>query len=66
MTALGLAVAVPAVLAYNGLTRRNKALAEKLGHFASDVHAYLISGARMASRAPAAPAGAPAAAAPKK
>ncbi|TXG82433.1 MAG: MotA/TolQ/ExbB proton channel family protein [Sphingomonadales bacterium] len=65
MTALGLAVAVPAVLGYNALTRRNKALAEKLGHFASDVHAHLMSGARMAQKAPAAPAAAAATAVKK-
>ena len=37
MTALGLAVAVPAVLAYNWLQRRNKAIAEELGSFSNDV-----------------------------
>ncbi len=43
MTALGLAVAVPAVLAYNWLQRRNKAIAEELGAFSNDVHGYLVS-----------------------
>jgi biopolymer transport protein ExbB len=54
MTALGLAVAVPAVLGYNWLIRRNKDLGEKLGNFSSDVHGYLVSGSRMAAAAPAA------------
>jgi biopolymer transport protein ExbB len=49
MTALGLFVAVPAVLGYNYLIRRNKSVTEKLGDFASDVHGYLMSGARVPS-----------------
>ena len=44
MTALGLAVAVPAVLAYNWLIRRNKVIAEELGAFATDLHGYMVSG----------------------
>ncbi|HMC90864.1 MAG TPA: MotA/TolQ/ExbB proton channel family protein [Allosphingosinicella sp.] len=44
MTALGLAVAVPAVLAYNWLTRRNKAIVEELASFANDLHGYMMSG----------------------
>ena len=47
MTALGLAVAVPAVLGYNWLIRRNKTVTEKLGDFAADVHGYMMSGARV-------------------
>jgi biopolymer transport protein ExbB len=58
MTAVGLAVAVPAVLGYNYLAGRNKAIMEKLNTFAADVHGYLLSGARMARPAPAAPAAA--------
>ncbi len=56
MTALGLAVAVPAVLGYNWLIRRNKDVSEKLNNFSSDVHGALVSGARVAvpSMAPAA------------
>ena len=49
MTAIGLAVAVPAVLGYNWLLRRNKALLEEVRYFATDVQAYLISGARVES-----------------
>lgn len=47
MTALGLAVAVPAVLGYNILLRRNKVVIERLKYFATDLHAYLLSGARI-------------------
>lgn len=43
MTALGLAVAVPAVLAYNWLQRRNKSIAEDLSEFSNDVLGYLAS-----------------------
>jgi biopolymer transport protein ExbB len=43
MTALGLAVAVPAVLAYNFLQRRNKAIAEGLSAFSTDLLGYLVS-----------------------
>ncbi len=43
MTALGLAVAVPAVLLYNYLVRRNKVIQEKLKGFAGDLQTYLIT-----------------------
>ena len=43
MTALGLIVAVPAVLAYNWLIRRNKSVIEDLSAFTNDVHGYLAS-----------------------
>jgi biopolymer transport protein ExbB len=43
MTAIGLMVAVPAVLCYNYLVRRNKVISEKLRAFAGDLQAYLIS-----------------------
>jgi biopolymer transport protein ExbB len=56
MTAIGLAVAVPAVWGFNALGRRNKELQAKLGDFASDLHAAIISGARMEQPAPAAAA----------
>jgi biopolymer transport protein ExbB len=61
MTAIGLFVAVPAVIGYNWLLRRNKDISEKLHYFATDLHAYLVSGARVetgATARPAAPAGA--------
>jgi biopolymer transport protein ExbB len=44
MTALGLAVAVPAVMAYNWLMRRNKSVLEELARFTNDVHGYMMSG----------------------
>lgn len=43
MTALGLAAAVPAVLLYNFLVRRNKVITEKLRGFAGDLQTYLVS-----------------------
>src|SRR5437016_9891804 len=43
MTALGLVVAVPAVLAYNWLVRRNKAIMEDLAAYTNDLHGYLMS-----------------------
>ena len=60
MTAIGLFVAVPAVIGYNWLVGRNKGLQENLRNFAADVHAYLVGGARVGgadgnSRPPAAP-----------
>ena len=47
MTAIGLAVAVPAVLGFNILLRRNKGVQERVSHFAHELHAYLIAGAKM-------------------
>jgi biopolymer transport protein ExbB len=43
MTALGLGAAVPAVLLYNYLVRRNKVINEKLRGFAGDLQTYLIT-----------------------
>lgn len=43
MTAFGIAVAVPAVLAYNFLLRVNRAVAQELDGFARDLHAYFTS-----------------------
>ena len=43
MTALGLVVAVPAVLAYNWLVRRNKSIMEDLAAFTNDLHGYVMS-----------------------
>ena len=42
-TAIGLFAAVPAVLLYNFLVRRNKIINEKLRSFASDLQTYLIT-----------------------
>ena len=49
MTALGLAVAIPAVLGYNALVRGNKGVLQKLSRFAHDLHAYFVTGARVKS-----------------
>ena len=43
MTAIGLAAAVPAVLLYNYLVRRNKVIVEKLRSFSGDLQTYLVS-----------------------
>jgi biopolymer transport protein ExbB len=53
MTALGLAVAVPAVLGYNALIRGNKVILANLNSFAHDLHAYLLTGTRVGKVAPA-------------
>ena len=60
MTAVGLVVAVPAVLAFNFLQRRNKAIAEQLSAFSTDVLGYLASdgAVRPLARGKAAPAAA--------
>jgi biopolymer transport protein ExbB len=55
MTAFGLLVAVPAVLGYNWLVRRNKVAMEKVRAFSADLHSVL-----MGSAAPAESAGRPA------
>jgi biopolymer transport protein ExbB len=47
MTALGLFVAVPAVWGYNWLLGRNKVLQDAVRNFAGDLHAFLVSGARV-------------------
>jgi len=46
MTAIGLGVAVPAVLLYNFLVRRNRVIIEKVRGFASDLQTYLITRAK--------------------
>jgi biopolymer transport protein ExbB len=47
MTALGLAVAIPAVLGYNALVRANKSIVARMNRFAHDLHAFLITGSRV-------------------
>ncbi len=44
MTAIGLIVAVPAVLGYNMVVRRNKIALERVRNFSADVHAVLLAG----------------------
>ncbi len=61
MTALGLAVAVPAVFGYNILLKRNKAIQDVLREFTGDLESYLIGGLR-----PELPVGRSAAPAAKK
>jgi len=51
MTAIGLAVAVPAVLGYNWLVRRNKGAMEEVRSFSSDLHSVLLSGVMSSSEA---------------
>jgi biopolymer transport protein ExbB len=56
MTALGLVVAVPAVMQYNWLMRRNKSISEELARFANDVHGYMMSGGAVRPATPSRPA----------
>jgi biopolymer transport protein ExbB len=51
MTAIGLAVAVPAVMGYNWLVRRNKAGMEAVRAFSADLHSVLLSGSRVGDKA---------------
>ena len=47
MTALGLAVAIPAVLAYNGFVRSNRLVLARLDAFAHDLYAVLTTGSHV-------------------
>jgi biopolymer transport protein ExbB len=47
MTALGLAVAIPAVLAYNGFVRSNRVVLARLDAFAHDLHAVITTGGQV-------------------
>ena len=49
MTALGLAVAIPAVLAYNWLARRNKAVMDEVREFADELNAVIVGSAGKAA-----------------
>ncbi|MDW8335958.1 MAG: MotA/TolQ/ExbB proton channel family protein [Tepidimonas sp.] len=53
MTALGLAVAIPAVLGYNALVRGHKSLMHQVNRFAHELHAYFVTGTRVAAASPA-------------
>lgn len=46
MTALGLAVAIPASFGYNALVRANKSVIARLNKFGFDLHALFVTGAR--------------------
>lgn len=50
MTALGLAVASPAVLGHNALVRRNNGVPQELNRFAHDLHAYFVTATRVGQR----------------
>ena len=63
MTALGLAVAVPAVLGYNFLLRRNSAVLDEVRDFSSELHAVLLGSSAAAHSNAGASAGATATAA---
>ena len=54
MTALGLAVAIPAVLAYNAVARSNRLLLSELDGFAHDLFAFMSTGIRTTPAEPAA------------
>jgi len=43
MTALGLTVAIPAVLGYNALNKANRDLVNELKHFAEDLHTFMMT-----------------------
>jgi biopolymer transport protein ExbB len=58
MTALGLVVAIPAVLGYNALVRGNKFIITRMNRFAHDLHAYFVTGARITGASPSANASA--------
>jgi biopolymer transport protein ExbB len=49
MTALGLAVAIPAVLGFNAINRSNKLFIADLNRFGNDLLAYFVTGARVKS-----------------
>ena len=49
MTALGLAVAIPAVLAFNAINRANKLFVADLNRFGNDLLAYFVTGARISA-----------------
>lgn len=55
MTAAGLFVAIPAVLAYNAFTRSNRLVLAQLDGFANSLHAYLVAGVRLDRTARIAP-----------
>ena len=60
MTGIGLAVAIPAVMAYNAFTRNNRVLTARLDAFAFELHSFLTLGqapgaAVKAAAAPSAP-----------
>jgi biopolymer transport protein ExbB len=59
MTALGLAVAIPAVLAYNAFVRLNRVVLAELDSFAHDIFAFMSTGTRAGGGVPVVPVPAP-------
>jgi biopolymer transport protein ExbB len=55
MTAIGLAVAIPAVLGYNFIVRGNRVTSAQLDAFAHDLYTFLVTGAKIEQQAPAIP-----------
>jgi biopolymer transport protein ExbB len=58
MTGLGLAVAIPAVVGYNALTRANRVLIARLDAFAYELHTFVAMGQSLGQTHGSAPAGA--------
>jgi biopolymer transport protein ExbB len=52
MTALGLFVAIPAVLAYNFFSRSNRKIMSRFDEFAHDLHDFFATGSRVEGAAP--------------
>ena len=50
MTAFGLAVAIPAVLGFNALSRSNKGIVGRMNQFAHQLHTYFLTGAPLARK----------------
>ena len=65
MTGLGLAVAIPAVVGYNGLTRANRVVISQLDAFAYELHTFVSMGQPLAAAASEAPSGSVRALAPR-
>ena len=61
MTGLGLAVAIPAVMAYNLYTRRNRVIAAQLDAFASELHTFVTLGQPLGAPSAADPLATPSA-----
>ncbi|MCQ0034738.1 MotA/TolQ/ExbB proton channel family protein, partial [Burkholderia glumae] len=58
MTAIGLFVAIPAVLGFNYVNRGNKRVSHRLNRFVHELHVYFVTGAKAhcdVRQAPAAP-----------
>ena len=66
MTGVGLAVAIPAVMAYNWLTRSNRVWGARLDAFAFELFAFLSTGQTLKNSTDAEPGRAPAAVVPMK